>query len=227
MGFEVISDAIQNAKEKEQYSFGSLYHIKAMGYSARVQRLHIDAIKSAIAHSRKINSYEEDLESIVQCMKEIQSDRAFALELFEEARQENTSRFVSNIAECELSLRIQSCYDLIRGWCVDFKITEIVTDRDQLELYDQIDNLIEDCEIIVSGGKGEINNHNMALLKRIKEDILLTRAKGVEIENICRQLISSGTPDIVKKARRKLARIQYAEIQDNLYTDKSQENSEK
>ncbi|MCI8939612.1 MAG: hypothetical protein HFH12_06400 [Dorea sp.] len=223
MGFEVISDAIQNAKEKEQYSFGSLYHIKAMGYSARVQRLHIDAIKSAIAHSRKINSYEEDLESIVQCMKEIQSDRAFALELFEEARQENTSRFVSNIAECELSLRIQSCYDLIRGWCVDFKITEIVTDKDQLELYDQIDNLIEDCEIIVSGGKGEINNHNMALLKRIKEDILLTRAKGVEIENICRQLISSGTPDIVKKARRKLARIQYAEIQDNLYTDKSQE----
>ena len=223
LGFEVISDAIENAKEKEQYSMGSLYHIKAMGYSARIQRQHIDTIRGAIEHSRKIGDYEEDLKNIMQCLNEIQADRAFALELFEEAKQENTSRFVSNIAECELSLRIQSCYDLIRSWCADFRIAEIVTDKEQLELYDQIDSLIEDCEHILSGGKGQINNYNMALLRKIKDDILLTRTKGEEIKKVCRQLISSGTPDIVKKARRKLARIQYAEIQDDLYADKSQE----
>lgn len=37
LGFEVINEAIESAKEKEQYSMGSLYHIKAMGYSARIQ----------------------------------------------------------------------------------------------------------------------------------------------------------------------------------------------
>lgn len=223
LGFDVISDAIENAKEKEQYSMGSLYHIKAMGYSARIQRQHIDTIKSAIEHSQKIGSYAEDLSSIIQCINAMQSDSALARELFEEAKQENTSRFVSDIAECELLLRVQYCYGLIRSWCVDFKISEIVTDKEQLELYDQIDSLIEDCETIVSGGKGEINSYNTILLKKIKEDILLTRAKDVEIKNICKQLISSGTLDVVKKARRKLARIQYAEIQDDLYTDKSQE----
>ena len=222
-GFEVISDAIESAKEKEQYSMGSLYHIKAMGYSARIQRHHIDIIRNLIEHSRKINSYDEDIKKIIQSVTDIQLDYAFALELFGEAKQESTSRFVSNIAECELSLRIQSCYDLIRSWCIDFKISEIVTDKDQLELYDQIDNLIEDCENILSGGKGEINNYNTSLLKKIKEDVLLTRANGEQIKNICKQLISSGTSDIVKKARRKLARIQYEEIKDNLYIDKSQE----
>lgn len=223
LGFEVISEAIENAKGKEQYSMGSLYHIKAMGYSARIQRQHIDATRSAMEHSRKIGEYEEDLKNIIQYMKEIQTDCAFAFELFEEARKENTSRFVSNIAECELLLRIQSCYEWIRSWCVDFRIAELVTDKEQLELHDQIDSLIEDCEYILSGGKGEINNYNMTLLKQIKEDIVLTQAKGEDIKKVCRQLISLGAPDIVKKARRKLARIQYAEIQDDLYAVKSQE----
>ena len=227
LGFEVISDAIESAKEKEQYSMGSLYHIKAMGYSAKIQRQHIGTIRSAIEHSRKVSGYGEDLKNIMQCMNEIKADCAFALELFTEAKQENTSRFVSNIAECELLLQIQSCYDLIRSWCADFRIAEIVTDKEQIELYDRIDSLIEDCEHILSGGKGEINNYNRALLKRIKDDMLLTRAKGDEIKKVCRQLISSGTPDIVKKARRKLARIQYEEIQDDLYADKSQEQLKK
>ena len=57
---------------------------------------------------------------------EIQSDSALAHELFKVAKQETTSRFVSDIAECELLLRIQSCYDLIRRWSVDFKISEII-----------------------------------------------------------------------------------------------------
>lgn len=129
---------------------------------------------------------------------------------------------MSNIAECELSLKIQNCYDLIRSWCADFQIDDIVTEKEQLELYDEIYNLIEDCEYILSGGKGEINNYNVSLLKEIKEDDLLTRAKGKEIEKVCKQIIMSGTPNIIKKARRKLARIQYADIQDNLYTDESQ-----
>ena len=227
LGFNVISEAIANAKEKEQYSMGSLYHIKAMGYSARIQRYHIHSIRDLISHSRKIGRYEDDLNRVIKCINEIQSDSALAHELFKVAKQETTSRFVSDIAECELLLRIQSCYDLIRRWSVDFKISEIITDKDQLELYDQIDNLIEDCETIVIGGKGEINNYNVALLKKIKEDKLLIKAKDMEIKKICEQLISSGTSDIVKKARRKLARIQYAEIQDDLYTDKSQKELRK
>lgn len=223
LGFEVISEAIKNAKEKEQYSMGSLYHIKAMGYSAKIQRLYIYEIKSAIEHSKKIGNYEEDLKQIVQYMNNIQTDCAFAHELFEEAKQENTSRFVSDIAECELLLRIQSCYDSIRGWCGDFKIDELVRDSQQLDLYDQIDGLIEDCEHILSGGKGEINNYNKELLNKIKDDTTLARSNGKEVKKICRQLINSATSDIVKKARRKLARIQYAEIEGDLDTSESQD----
>lgn len=226
-GFEVISTAIDIAKEKEQYSMGSLYHIKAMGYSARIQTQHIVAIRKSIEHSKRIGDYDEDLKNIVQDMKAMQEDLQFSHELFEQAKQENTSRFISNIAECELLLRIQSCYDLIRSWCDDFRIRELVTDNEQLGVYDQIDNLIEECEHILSGGKGEINNYNRELLKKIKEDTLLTQAKGEEIKKICKQLISFGTSNVVKKARRKLARIQYEEIKGDLYADKSQEQLKK
>lgn len=76
---------------------------------------------------------------------------------------------------------------------------------------------------MIGGAKGKINNYNMTLLKQIKEDIVLIQAKEDEIKKVCRQLISSGIPDIIKKSRRKLAGIQYAEIQNELYTVKSQE----
>lgn len=226
MGFEAISDAIETAKEKEQYSMGSLYHIKAMGYSARIQSQYIDMIRKAVDHSKKVGDYEEDLKNIIKYIGALQEDYVFSHELFEEAKQENTSKFISNIAECELLIRIQNCYDLIRSWCNDFKIKEIVTDKEQLEVYDQIDCLIEECEHILSGGKGEINNYNRELLKKIKEDILLTKAKGDQIKKICKQLISSGTSNVVKRARRKLARIQYEEIKEALYTNESQKQLE-
>lgn len=75
---------------------GSLYHIKAMGYSARIQRQHIDAIKNAIEHSQKIGNYEDDLKSIIQYMNTLQPDYASARELFEEAkkykREDNPSK---------------------------------------------------------------------------------------------------------------------------------------
>ena len=222
LGFEMINEAIESAKEKEQYSMGSLYHIKAMGYSARIQRQYIDAIMKSIEHSKKRRNCESDIETVVQYIREIRTDYNFALQLFETARQENTSKFVSNIAQCELLLRIQTCYDLIRNWCEDLKIQKLVTDEEQMELYDQIDDIIEDCEYILSVGKGQSNNYNMDLLRKIKEDTLLTRAKGEEIKKICKQLISSGTSDAVTRARRKLARIQYAEIRDNLYIEKGQ-----
>ena len=90
-------------------------------------------------------------------------------------------------------------------------------------MYDQIDGLIEDCEHILSGGKGEINNYNKELLNKIKDDTTLTRSNGKEVKKICRQLINSATSDIVKKARRKLARIQYAEIEGDLDTSESQD----
>lgn len=55
---------------------------------------------------------------------------------------------------------------------------------------------------------------------------LLTKAKGDQIKKVCKQLISSGTSNVVKRARRKLARIQYEEIKEALYTNESQKQLE-
>lgn len=221
-GFEVISDAIENAKGKGNGSMGSLYHIKAMGYSARIQTQHLKVIQDAIEHTKKAGNPDGDFEKISQCVKDIKNDLSFAVELFDEARKESTSRFISNIAECKLSLRIQGYYELIHDWCIDNKKNDIISQNEQIALYDKVESLIEDCEYMLSGGKGEINNYNTKLLEEIQGDVQLTKAKGAETEKICRQLICSGAQDVVKRARRKLARIQYDNIKDNLDQAESQ-----
>ena len=48
---------------------GSLYHIKAKGYSARIQRQYIDAIKKSIEHSKKRRNCESDIETVVQSIQ--------------------------------------------------------------------------------------------------------------------------------------------------------------
>lgn len=221
-GFEVISEAIENAKGKEKCSMGSLYHIKAMGYSARIQAQHHKVIQDAIEHTKKAGNPDGDFEIICQCIRDIKNDLSLAIELFDEARKESTSRFVSNIAECRLSLRIQGYYEMIYEWCVENNQGNIISQNEQIALYDKVESLIEDCEYMLSSGKGEINNYNTKLLEEIRGDVQLTKAKGEEVEKICRQLIGSGTQDAVKRARRKLARIQYEKIKDNLEQTESQ-----
>lgn len=221
-GFEIISEAIENAKSKGKGAMGSLYHIKAMGYSARIQAQYLKVIQDAIEHTKKAEDSEEDYAIICQCIKDIKNDLAFAIELFDEARKESTSRFISNIAECKLSLRIQGYYEMIHDWCVDYKKDDIISQHEQIALYDKVESLIEDCEYMLSGGKGEINNYNTQRLEEIQGDVQLTKAKGEETEKICKQLILSSPQDVVKRARRKLARIQYESIKDNLEHEESQ-----
>lgn len=222
-GFEVISEAIENARGKRKGSMGSLYHIKAMGYSARIQTQYFKIIQEAMEHTKKAENPDEDFEIIIQCIKDIKNDLSYAIELFDEARKESTSRFVSNIAECKVSLRIQGYYEMIHDWCAVNNKGDIVSQIEQIALYDRVESLIEDCEYMLSAGKGEINNYNTKLLNEIQGDIQLTKAKGEETEKICRQLILSGTQDIAKRARRKLARIQYDSIKDNLNQAESQD----
>ena len=111
---------------------------------------------------------------------------------------------------------------MIHEWCVENKQNDIISQNEEIALYDKVESLIEDCEYMLSGGKGEINNYNTKLLEEIQGDIQLTKAKGEETEKICRQLIGSGAQDVVKRARRKLARIQYERIKDNLELAESQ-----
>lgn len=223
-GFEEIDEAIDRALEKEQYSMGSLYHIKAMGYSARIQKSYSAKIKQIIDHSRKSNCFSnDDLNSIKDYVRLINEELADATQLFNLARRENNSRFISNMAESELLLEIQRCYTRIKAWCADYDKESIISDKVQLRLYDYLDNLIEDSEVLLTGGKGELNRHNEQLLNRVKEDKLLTRADDVTIDKVCRQLIKEGNSDVVYEARRQLARRAYESVIDNPDSQTEQE----
>lgn len=223
LGFQVITEAIQNASNIERYSMGSLLHIKAMGYSARIQRQHLPAIRNAMDHARKTGEYREDVLLIAELVKKIRTDRMLAIEIFEEAKKETTSRFASNIAECEMTLQILTVFDLLRTWCAERSLDEIVAEKEQLEMHDRVDNLIEDSEHRLQGSKGESDYNNVDLLKRIKEQRTFSQAKGEELKKICKQLIETGTSDMSKVARRELARLLYQDVQDNLYSAENQD----
>lgn len=222
LGFQVITEAIQNARTIERYSMGSLLHIKAMGYSARIQRQHLPTIRNAMDHARKTGEYREDAILIAELVKKVRTDRILATEIFDEAKQETTSRFASNIAECEMTLQILTVFDLLRTWCVECSLDEIVTEKEQLEMHDRVDNLIEDSEHRLQGSKGESDYNNVDLLKRIKEQRIFSQAKGEELKKVCKQLIETGTSDMSKIARRKLARLLYQDAQDDLYSAENQ-----
>lgn len=221
-GFEIITEAIKNAKIKGKYSMGSLYHIKAMGYSARIQTQHYQTIIDAMDHAKKTKSIEEDYENICGCLDEIKTDLVLATDLFDEARKEGNSRFASNVAECKLTLRILYYFDLIRNWCIEQGVADIIKNDEQTTLYDKIDSLVEDCEYILTGGKGEQNNFNEQHLKEIKSDKQLLKAKEQETEEVYRELIRTGTQDVIKRARRRLARIAYESVKDDLDHEESQ-----
>lgn len=221
-GFDTIKSAIQTAESVEGMSMGSLYHIKAMGYSAQIQNKYIKTIRESLRHFKKDNENSADISNIRENLILIDVDIQNATYNFDISRYENKSRFISNIAECRLLLKIQALYNDLREFCISNRLESMVEDYKIVCLFDKVEIMIEDCEKMLAVEKGEINSYNAGLLKNIKENKMLAKANGDEIRNVCKQLMETGTSDIVVVARRKLARIDYNEICDNFDIPESQ-----
>ncbi len=206
-GFEIIENAIISAKELDSYPMGSLYHINAMGYSAKIQNNYISQIREVIRHSKKVNDKNDDLFEVINYINNINNDFAEAGKCFDNARTEETNHFVSNIAQCDLILKILGCYSEIKRWCADCQLDNPISESNRLQLSDQLDNLIDDSEMALTIEKGEYHSTHEKELDRVKEDRELSLANDETTEKICNQIIQEGKSDMVYVARRKLARI--------------------
>ena len=215
MGFSTIKEAIDVATGIDGYAMGSLYHIEAMGYASRIKNEYLLKIREAINHYNRGGRDSADIRTIEEYLELARVDIPMAVQYFDKARREENSRFISNIAESKLYLSVQSVFNQLKEFCTDYSLDELISDMDQIDLYDRIDNLIEDCRSLLVGGKGTINNYNSTLLKQIQESKILTKANGDEMRAACRQLIAEGSPKMVRIARRKLARIGFHDVDEH------------
>lgn len=222
LGFDVIDEAINTASKIEGYAIGSLYHIKAMGYVSRINAYR-RRISEAIYHYNKMDGDSSDIQTILDNLGNIRADLVLANKFFDEARKEENSRFVSNIAECNLIISIQTIFSKLKEFCADNSIESFIPESEVIELYDRTDSLIEDSEILLIGEKSTKNKYNASLLEKIKQSVDLAEAYGEEVREVCKQIISSGQPEMVRIARRKLARIEYRDISECLDNSESQE----
>lgn len=221
-GFETIQSAIKMAESIEGVSMGSLYHIKAMGYSARIQNDFIKSIRESMRHYKKDNENKIDINHIKKDLNSIDVDMQNATYNFDISRYESSSRFISNIAECRLILNVQVLYDDLKEFCVSNNLDNMIEDSKTINLYDKLESMIEDCEKMLAGEKGVINAYNESLLRNIQDNEALVKANADEIRDVCKQLIASGNSDLVAIARRKLARINYNEVYENPDVPESQ-----
>ena len=220
-GVDLIDDALSRAEQIEGYSLGSLYHIKAMGYSMHITNEYIKNIRDAIAHYNYSNDNEYDIDKIRHALINLADKYAKARDNYDIARSEISCRFYSNIAECELGNRIQGCYNELKQFCEGQGIPLFVTQEQQMALYDQINSMIEDCDSMLQGNQAE-NKENSRLLEKIKNDVLLNQAQGEEIEEVCRQIISEGKSESIHTARRILSRLYLHDTENDIYTSENQ-----
>lgn len=223
LGFDVINEAIDVASRIEGYAIGSLYHIKAMGYASRINGYQ-RKISDAIYHYNKMNGDDSDMQIIMENTGNIRADLVMASKFFNEARREEKSRFISNVAECNLIIFIQTIFSKIEEFCADNKLDCIISEAEKVDLYDRVDSLVEDSDILLVSEKTTTNKYNVNILDKIRQSESLAKAYGDEVRKICRQIIANGQPEVVKIARRKLARMDYRDVCERIDTSETQEN---
>ncbi len=237
-GLREIDKALSIVEDKPESSrtdTALAYHIKGIGYRARIYNNYIPEIRRLLdALSRNGISRENAELQIKMNLEKIQQDTLKADNNFERSEEYGGDNAVfALISTCQLHIRIQRLYANIIKKFAQYNLEKPVTDEESVKNVDLLrskNDELQACfdffddEMEFSGqenGKSKTKK-NRTLVQDINTDVIELTQLDEDVIQFCWQCLSNEA--ILEKShyRHLIAQTQFGAIQDNITTEESQ-----
>lgn len=237
-GLREIDKALSIAEdelESGQTDVALAYHIKGMGYRARIYNNYIPEIHRLLNTLSRNGIKREDAElQIKMNLEEIRQDTLKADNNFERSEEYGGDNAVfALISTCQLHIRIQRLYAKVIKKFTQYKLAKPVTDEDSVKNVDFLrskNDELQACfgffddETESSGHENgnSKNKKNRTLVQDINADVIALTQLDEDVIRFCQQCLSNEA--ILEKAhyRHLIAQTQFSAIQDSIHAEESQ-----
>lgn len=233
-------DIVEDESEKNRPDIALIYHIKGMGYRAKVYNHYIREIRRLLDTLGRDDINKEGAElQIKMKLEEMRQDVQKADDSFKQSEEYGGDNAVfALISTCQLHIEIQQLYTDIIKKSAQYGLAKLVTDEDTVKNVDLLrskNDELQACfdffddEIEFSSQKNDASRtkKNKTLVQDINADVIALTQLDEDVIRFCQQCLSSDAVSDKAHYRHLIAQIQFGTIQDRIATEESQQKLQK
>lgn len=228
-------DIVEDVPDKSRTDVALAYHIKGMGYRARVQNSYIGEIRRLLDKLGRNGISKENAELQIKTnLEKMWQDIQKADDNFKRSEEYGGDNAVfALISTCQLHIEIQRLYAEVIKKSAQYGLAKLINDEDSVKNVDLLrskNDELQACfdffddEMEFSGQKNEASKtkKNKTLVQDINADVIALTQLDEDVIRFCQQCLSNDT--ILEKAhyRHLIAKIQFDAIQNSIITEESQ-----
>lgn len=237
-GIQEIDKALEIAEEdpeRTQADAALAYHIKGMGFRARVYNSHIRLINKLLGTlgGAGINKEETEVQ-IRESLKKMEPDVRQANENFVQSEKSGGNNAVyALISACQLHIVIQKLYMEVKKKSTQYGLSALVGNEDFVRNADQLrskndelqtcfDFFDEELEFTPQESSMVKKRKNLTLVQDINADVIALTQMSQDAIKFCQQCMADDS--ILEKAhyRHLIAQMKFDAILDSIETDENQ-----
>lgn len=228
-------DIAEDELDNSQAEVALVYHIKGMGYRAKIYNNFIRAIRNMLDVLGRNGISKEDAElQIKMNLDEMRQAAQQADDCFNRSEEYGGDNAVyALISTCQLHIEIQRLYlDIIKK-SAQYSFAKLVEDEDSVKNVDLLrikNDELQACfdffddEMEFSGQKNGTSkaNRSRTLVQDINADVIALTQLDEDVIQFCQQCLNNDTIPEKAHYRHLIAQIQFSGIQDSIMTEESQ-----
>lgn len=216
-GFAKINEAINISKNEQEGDMAdpTLYHMKAMGYSALItQRHRVQLIQALI---------NDNLDAFNSLIYEIEADSENAFDLFNLTRQRNAKGIAAYIADINLCITLIQTGQRIQEICAERHLDNIVGPDWYRKYLDRAQTLLEICKPISAEQESQTFDESRRI-NEVERKLHILEGNIEETIAICKEYLKDENVHNKPEYRRILARTYKKQTDNSSESIKSEEN---
>lgn len=228
-------DIVEEDPERNRADVALVYHIKGMGYRARVYNNYIHEIRNLLDTLGREGVGKANAElQIKTYLEEMSQDVQEADNNFEHSEEYGGENAVyALISTCQLHIELQRFYlDVIKK-SAQYGLSKLVKDEDSVknadllwskndELQACFDFFDDEMEFSAQNDEKTKRKKNMTLVQDINADVIALTQLDEDVIRFCQQCLSSDTISEKAHYRHLIAQIKFGTIQDSITTEENQ-----
>lgn len=228
-------DIAEDESEKSRADVALAYHIKGVGYRARVYNNYIREIRRLLDSLGRNGISRENAELQIKTnLEEMRQDTQKADDNFKRSEKYGGDNAVfALISTCQLHIEIQRLYaDAIKK-SAQYGLAKLVKDEDSVKNVDLLrrkndelqacfDFFDDEMELSDQKNGTSKNRKNKTLVQDINAEVIALTQLDEDVIRFCQQCLSNDTIPEKAHYRHLIAQIQFGTIQDSITTEESQ-----
>lgn len=227
---------VEDNPERNPTDVALAYHIKGMGYRARIYNNYIREIRKLLDRLSKNDISRADAEVQIKLnLEEMRQDAQRADENFKRSEEYGGDNAVfALISICQLHIEIQKLYVDVIKKSAQYDLAKLVEDEDSVKNVDLLQNendelqacfdfFDEEIELSGQGNGASKSKKNKTLVQDINTDVIALTQLDEDVIRYCQQCLSNHMIPEKAHYRHLIAQIQFNKIRDRITTEESQQ----